>query len=646
MSPPKDPTPNNTLNNLLTIRDNYEAKYYGPWVDPFSEPPPSGLNVTTPSSQATTTPDPRLLAIPSSYNEIDFGVLSPWSTPKPAGLGTRKWTEDDGVKSTPVVAELAKANTDTSNSLPPNPYDNTQAPSDKTQQSFDKERFYALGNHPHQYLLELYKEGGTKADLSVNLPFVSSIEMDQPNAVTRTWTFGGTPYEEHSGFKQRTFRIRGRSGYTTTQLSKFAALRNLLESYAYAASTTMNAFYRATPDKRTKLIFQALWEGEAWESTVASFRYQRDSGSSRVSYNYELLIVTNAVPARQWDPDNAFKGQEGGAARDQAHDAPSHDCYYYALKTTLTAEPEITRSTVAKEILKVHEYIRSIPNRTIFDWYFWYRLYHLCKETQASITSYRKTLTVSQAAAWKGALDSFFRWVLDLGIQCEVFIGRMNFDVPVLKADDVPANASNVTASRPLPNNGVPVRSIVVSQGQTNAFDVAAQYLGSRNLWARVVELNRMQDARTKGDGTPLVAGDRILIPSISGMRDIDPDTFYGRNLLFRGGDLVAVGDGTDIALISGLENFYQNFRHRMLTALGENRSYPRFGLPKLVGGAGGSDLAGQVYSNILNQTLSDHRVSRVTEMNMTTEAGNIDVKMAIITALQEKTRTGVSYPF
>jgi hypothetical protein len=185
-----------------------------------------------------------------------------------------------------------------------------------------------------------------------------------------------------------------------------------------------------------------------------------------------------------------------------------------------------------------------------------------------------------------------------------------------------------------------------VSQGQTNAFDIAAQYLGGRNLWARVVELNRMQDARTKGDGSPLTPGDRLLIPSITGLRNIDPDTFYGRNLLFRDGDLVAVGDGTDIATVSGLANFYQNFRHRMLTVIGENRSYPRFGLPKLVGDSEGSDLAGQVYSNILNQTLSDHRVSRVTEMNMTTEAGNIDVKMAIITALQEKTRTGVSYPF
>jgi hypothetical protein len=509
-----------------------------------------------------------------------------------------------------------------------------------------KEKFYALGNHPHQYLLELYREGGKNVDVKVVLPFVTSFEMDQPNAVTRTWTFGGTPYEEHSGFKQRTFRIRGRSGFTNGQLAKFAKLRNLLESYAHAASNTMNVFYRANPDKRTRLIFSALWEGETWDATVTSFRYQRDSGSSRVSYTYEIMLVTNGVPGgRAWNPNAAFGVSPGGEARDQSHLRPDHDCYYYAIKSVLQAPPSFERR-IPDNVLKVHEYVRTIPNVTIFDWYFWYRLYHLCKETQDSIISYRRSLTVSQAAAWKGLLDSFFRWVLDLGIQCELYIGSLNFGVPALKAGDVPPNASNDTVSRPLPNNGNPVRAIVVTQSQTNAFDIAAQYLGGRNLWARVVELNGMQDARTKGDGSPLIPGDRLLVPSITGLKNIDPDTFYGRNLLFRDGDLVAVGDGTDIATVSGLENFYQNFRHRMLTVAGENRSYPDFGLPKLVGDSEGSDLAGQVYSNILNQTLSDHRVSRVTEMNMTTEAGNIDVKMAIITALQEKTRTGVSYPF
>jgi hypothetical protein len=491
----------------------------------------------------------------------------------------------------------------------------------------------------------LFKEGGDNPNTVLSLPFVTSIEMDQPNAVTRTWTLGGTPYEEHSGFKQRTFRIRGRSGFTNSQLQRFAKLRNLLESYAHAASNTMNAFYRANAKKVTKLVFRALWEGEAWETTVTSFRYQRDSGSSRVSYSYELMLVTNGVPSRAWNPDNAFASSKGGEAVDQDHTDPAHDCYYFATKGVLEAPPDLERN-IPNHVLKVMKYVRTIPNPTIYDWYFWYRLYYLCLETMEAITSYRKRLTFSQLAAWKGLLDSFLRWVLDLSIQCEVFIGSLNLGVPILRIGDVPPNAANSTAPRPLPNNGNPVISIVVTQSQSNVFDIAAQYLGGRNYWARIVELNRMQDARTKNDGTPLVPGDRLLVPSINGVKNIDPDTFYGRNLLFRDGDLVAVGDGTDIATVSGLANFYQNFRHRMLTVVGENRSYPDFGLPKLVGDSEGSDLAGQVYSNILNQTLSDHRVSRVTEMNMTTEAGNIDVKMAIITALQEKTRTGVSYPF
>jgi hypothetical protein len=503
-----------------------------------------------------------------------------------------------------------------------------------------------ISSRSHDYLIELFAQGtsGGKPTAAVRLPFVSSFEAEQPNAVTRTWTMAGTPYEEHSGFKQRMFRIRGRSGYSTLHLKNFAKLRNLLEDYGKSASETMNAFYRAQKDKRTKLRFSALWEGEIWDATVISFKYQRDVASTRTSYNYELLLATNGLSGERWSPDiPVYTGQDGGTDRLEDSTDIFNEGYYYAINNVLKAPPEFSQDAKTK-ILRLAEIIKSAK---VFDWQFWYRVLLLSRDTIATLY-YEKRISTSQQLGLRDLIMAGLRWALDISTQAETIFGAAGryLDVQKIKLDDVPANTNLQVNPQPTPNNGVPVLTVVVSQGQASAFDIAAVYLGNRNYWTAVTEVNRMPDARTKADGSPLIPGDRIIIPSPNGLRDIDPDTFYGRNLLFRDGDLVAVGNDTDIATVSGLANYYQNFRHRMLTTVGHNRTYPDFGLSPLVGSSETSDLAGQVYSNVLRQTLSDHRVSNVTEMNMTTDAGNIDVKMSIITALQEKTKVGFSYPF
>lgn len=524
-----------------------------------------------------------------------------------------------------------------------------------TKEPIDKSKYYQIGNHPHQYVLDLYpngimSEGGKEAnpERSVRLPFVSSFEVEQPNAVTRTWTMEGRPYEEHSGFKQRMIRIRGRSGYTTAHLANFAKLRNLIEQYGRSASQTMNAFYRADSDKRTRLKFSAVWEGEFWDATIISFKYQRDASSTRTSYNYELVIATNGLFGTQWNADVTFNAKAGGADKDHTNSA--HDCYYYALKSVIQAPPEYPREITSK-VLKLAELVRSVPNPTIFDWQFWYRVLVLARETIASAEKAVKRqgfIGIGQQFALRELAMQAVRWALDLSIQAEYTLGALGKVIPIVPTidGDIPANADVYPAPQPQPNRGQPAITIIVTQGQSSAFDVAATHLGNRNYWTVITDLNGMPDARTKSDGSPLSPGDQLVVPAVGGLRDIDPDTFYGRNLLFRDGDLVAVGDDTDIATVSGLANYYQNFRHRMLTVLGHNRTYPDFGLPPLIGSSETSDLAGQVYSNVLRQTLSDHRVAGINEMNMTTEAGNIDVKMSIITALQEKTKVGFSYPF
>lgn len=512
----------------------------------------------------------------------------------------------------------------------------------------DKPSYVQLGNHPHVYTLELYSEGYKSPDkkTTVSLPFVVSVEMDQPNAVTRTWTLRGTPYEEHSGFKQRMFRIRGRSGYTGAHLRRFNKLRNLLEDYAKVSSETMNAFYRANEGVRARLVLHLPWEGDTWDATVISFKYQRDTSSSRLSFVYEIVLATNGIFGRQWYTANSVaRFNTASYGKDKDHTKIEHDCYYNAIESKLKAPPLVKRTISDKILQRLIDSVREIPERTIFDWYTWYRIWHLADSLKHALWDDYRSITSSDQLTLRSIFSNYYRWATDIKIQAEVLVGALFINLKKLKTEDFPANTDINSIARPVPNNGQPVISIIVPQGSYSAFDVAASYLGNRNEWLKITTLNQMIDARTKNDGTPLQPGDRLLIPA-AGVGAVDQENFYGTNLMFRDGDLVTTGDDKDIALVSGLDNFYQNFRHRMLTVRGENRTYPEFGLPKLIGDSETSDLAGQVFSNVRAQVLSDHRVASINELTMTTEAGNIDVSLSIITAFREKAKAGFSYPF
>jgi hypothetical protein len=512
--------------------------------------------------------------------------------------------------------------------------------------------FFSESNYRQKYTLELYENEGSEPIASIELPYVNSLAMEQPLSVVRTWTLAGSPYEEHSGFQQRTFRISGRSGYSPMALTRFAKLRNFLEKYARLSAENMNAFVRS---KDIKLVLNFLWEGESWWATVLNFRYQREVASTRVSYAYEITLVTNGVAATRWDSKNGINYITCSENKDdECHLSSLHYCHAAFEETFLRIPakdlPVINTPSTAKIKKLTASAVRlsrgstasaGIPSVYLTDWSYWYRLATLCNLSEAELMLSLRSLLEPQLSSVRGWVYVLMRYIVDLRMQCLMNLGSRF----IRHGDRIDSpNSGNPHRPRPLPNRGLPVISIQVSQGQSTAMDIAAAYLGDRNLWTQITTLNGMIDARTKNDGSPVTPGDSLLVPSSTGLDNIDPDTFYGTNLRFRSGDLVSVGD-RDIGLISGIDNFYQNFRHRMLTVRGENRTYPDFGLPKLIGSDDLSDVPGQVMSNVRRQTLSDHRVAEINEMTLTEESGSLDVSLTIVTALREKASTGFSYP-
>lgn len=498
--------------------------------------------------------------------------------------------------------------------------------------------FFTGDQTPHKYLLELYENENPDPIASIELPYVMSIALEQPLSVIRTWTLEGSPYEEHSGFQQRSFSIQGRSGWSPRALTRFAKFRNFLEKYAQLSADNMNAFVRA---KKIQLVLTCLWEGESWHATVMNFRYQREVASARVSYVYDLVLLTNGVSASRWNPKNGITYLTCSSNGDECHVSDLHYCHAMAEEVFILA-PSSERSVLEgpKVILLKDMFSRGIPDRTLKNPAFWASAAKVAIEAQKELTTKFILLPEPRKSDVRRYVTVLMRWIVDIRLQALMILGAL-----FLKLWEVLSQPNSDYNYQPVvvPNVGQKVISIIVSQGQNSAMDVAIQYLGNRNLWSIITKTNKMLDARTKSDGSPLIPGDRLLVPAVIGSDNVDPGTFYGTNLLFRGGDLVSVGD-RDIALVSGIQNFYQNFRHRMLTVKGENRTYPEFGLPRLVGSNEISDVPGQLMSSVRRQVLSDHRVSEINEMTLTETGDSLDVSLSIVTALQEKTSTGFSY--
>ena len=502
--------------------------------------------------------------------------------------------------------------------------------------------FTDANNYPQHYYLELFTHKTFNSVDTVMCPFVNNLAMSQPLAVNRTWTFDGTPYEEHSGFQQRMFTITGRSGFSFTALSRFAKFRNFFEKYAKLMADNQNAFVR---DLDPGLALNFPWEGEAFWCTLISFNYTRSISSSRVSYEYQLVLVTNGVASQRWDPANglSYVNCDNG---DGCHLDPRHFCQTKA-REEITLMPSDVYDTIGGSIeqplgkvLKTAEGLTGgTGGRRSSNPGYYQKLWQESSECFDRLYFNFQALPAAKRARARLSVTIISRWLVDVRIQCEVELGSRG-----MRCDQRPSLPTSGDLLQPqvIADRGQMVIVITLTSGETTAHDVAGRYLGDRNLWLQIVRLNGMLDARTKNDGSPLLTNDRLLLPSATGVPNIGD--VYGTNFLIRDGDLVAEGD-EDIVLVSGIDNFYQNLRHRLLTTQTHNKPYPKFGLPDLHE-VETTDVPGQVLRNVKNQVLADHRVARLTELTVEEAADKLKVDFSLETVTADKSNRTFDYRF
>lgn len=521
------------------------------------------------------------------------------------------------------------------------------------------------------YTLRFYEDWPVKdnqpnAGISVDLPYVNRVAMTAPNAVVRTRGMDGTVYAEHAAIPERTFVIEGRSGAISRptrdaeaglDIRRFTNLRNLIETYAATSARNKSALVRF---KDSRLILDFSFEDEAYFCEVVDFQYRRSTETSTYSFEYTLTLVTNAPHARVSEPISLKSWKAAAEVPKPLGNA-----------TPGTAELEGANEAFAREVEKA--FIDKILRLDSF---------FRGAEQSARTTNPLESFTCDELydlragiTVLSGALDNtLFTYTMREGVRARIktFLARNSYALdlvhslkgsnssgcPVppwtntayrimpytnLAAEFIrmlnPARAADTTSMqvylpyRPgflpaLPTNPAqgPEQDFVVPQGMTSANDIADFWFGDASMAWRIIDLNRMRDAYTFGDGTPLAPSSVIRLPSPALPVAKNGDVL-GTDLLLENGDLVLVGFN-DVKRISGYANYSQNLMNRMKTFRGHNKVFPNYGLPDNVLSSAGSTIPATIRTQVKDQVRQDHRTAKVerTTLNELGDKVQVDV--------------------
>lgn len=506
------------------------------------------------------------------------------------------------------------------------------------------------GHPARHYYLELVRGGVDQVIDSIEIPNVNHWEGDFPLAVVRTWTMGGM-YEEHAGFAERTFSLRGRSGKTRLSLVLFQKFRNFLEKYANLMAENKNALVRG---EDINLILNFPWEGESFYCTVMQYKALSDTASSRCSYEYTITLKTHGFATRKWAlPQNILRLLDS-PGDDTDHTGINHPCFKRSVKCLedgtidIPGAPEDAFYIYGKapriypQVAQIGQGMGGMRSgaRSTYQ-----SIYDLGSGglSHATLLWDNADESVRELERITRRMTTVVGWYVWLCIQAKEAMGLRSQHLTDQSDPGFPA--TDYVTPIPPREGREPLVVDTILASDTSAFDISMRLFGTRDLWQRIVRANNMLDSRTKWDGTSLLAGDRILVPSVVGVAKNQVYDIYGTDVAIGpDGDFVLSGT-TDISVVTGINNVDQNLTHRYKTVKGENRAFPEFGLPRIIGNIATSDLNGQVMSAVKQQTVRDHRVRGVSQMSVSREGGTVTVDIGVDVVANAVMPKGFQYP-
>lgn len=525
-------------------------------------------------------------------------------------------------------------------------------------------------------------------EVSVDLPYVQRITMQSPNAVARTRNLSGGIYAEHAGFIQRTFVIEGRSGpvwnvepaagdanvlLQQLGISRFTALRNFLEAYGKENAENKNALVRF---KDTRLVFTATFESEAQFCDVVNFNYRRSADTSTYSFEYSLTLVTNGFTDRKfssgsllkvgskdipkWVPVDKFvKAGYVFAAYEPVLEGPffatvqdrlnSIIAFHYASSRAespfvATNYLQNMRCSVLKDLRVATSVLNSAVDTSI--WTFvgaGESKARVKAKAFLNLTSYGLDLahtfkgtsgTPCPVPPWSdlyyGIVPYANAGAALIAYIYDQFGDNRGYDYTYSVENTPPVREGLQPTASTGPERPFAAINYFMSVNGADAYSVAAAALGDINAYWRIIELNNFRDAYTRADGTPLVAGSSVLVPSprlpVSRENDV-----LGTDLLLVNGDLQLVGNN-DVMRISGYANYTQNLLNRMRTPRGTNRVFPGYGLSSTIHTRSDSTVPSSIRHDVSSQVMQDHRTDDVGSLVLTELGDKVQVSMVVKT--------------
>lgn len=516
---------------------------------------------------------------------------------------------------------------------------------------------------------------------SVDLPYVNRIAMTAPNAMKRTRGMDNSVYVEHAGFAQRTFTIEGRSGavwnppddLNVLNISRFTKLRNFLELYGKTSAVNKNALVRG---KNTQLVLRFSFEDEEFLCDVVDFSYRRNTDTSTYSFEYTLTLITNEHLGKKrrssalldgagdrpdvpweffetwWGSQteaidvkfpNLFKGLTG-LARQQGSPIK-----YPNLFTQLTCDGIVkARLFVAQLRLWLEELERRAPQNQAQIARIRYELGTMALLIDISLLAKGRSGSPCPAPPWS---DLYYRLAGGYATATQLrdalaalFGGEVPQDSFIFyePQNQFPARQAFYQA-RPVLPTGYFDTWVIPEQG-ADAFSIAYYVFGDRNLYWRIIAINDMLDAYTRGDGTPLVPGTTILIPS-EGKTSTKSQDILGTDLLIVNGDLQLVGNN-DVQRISGYACYSQNLTHRMQTPQGSNKVFPEYGLRPDIHGNASSSIVSELRANVRDQLHQDYRTDKVTRLTLQEQGDKVRISAVVTPISGQASNISFTYTF
>jgi len=530
------------------------------------------------------------------------------------------------------------------------------------------------------YILEVYMQG--RLLWAFSLPFVNFYSKNREESSLLTWTMGDLPVLERSGVREERLNIRGRSGLRyrlgtdwegRTRYDEGPALfrefERFMEEYqelakrweyedaarrvsspkVIGASTKATTGWRFTgvdpqlagvpttawldtAEKRNpgrtieqdgvRMVVRALWEEHDLLVEPQQFNWSRATGSSRHSYEWDLVLVAyEKVKAHNFLAFGTLRQTLRASARaiDSASEIITSGTSY--LRDTKAALDSFKYPVRALVRLSRNVYSAANAGASLVAWprEAIEELGVLAEETTSALVETWAALPYTNRAAARSGLRSAMDFISEARRSAVSAYGQAYIRFGFTRDRVAPQSR---TSPRLVSTQKRPVFVHVVGDGETLQ-DVAEQYLGDRSRWPEVASINGISIPWVLNTGEPILPGAVLYVPAPVGGADAAPggvsdSVMFGTDLrIGADGDLVAsAGDSpSDVQTISGVPNFEQGLTVRLRTEQRQNVTFPNLGLPKLVGEPSFSRMSGYLAAHVRSQLDADRRVDRVTKL-------------------------------